>query len=159
MPADMFLKIDSIKGESLDDKHKDEIEVLSFSWAVHNSGSMGHGTGGGDGKATFQDLSFEHNVDKASAPLLLACATGTHLKEATLTARKSGKGQLEYITIKMKDLMVTAVNPTNHQGGSLTESVSLSFAIVNLEYKPQKADGTLDAGIPFKYNVKAQKEE
>jgi type VI secretion system secreted protein Hcp len=159
MPTDSFLKIDSIKGESADDKHKDEIEVLSFSWAVNNGGSMGHGGGGGEGKATFQDLTFEHNVDKASAPLLLACATGTHLKEATITTRKSGKGQLDYMTIKMKDVIVTAVNPANHQGASLTESVSLSYAIVNVEYKPQKADGSLDAGIFFKYNVKAQKEE
>jgi hypothetical protein len=54
---------------SLDDKHKDEIEVLSFSWGVANAGVVSAGSGGGSGKATFQDLSIVHNVDKAS-PLL-----------------------------------------------------------------------------------------
>ena len=34
MASDIFAKIGDIKGESLDDKHKDEIEVLSFSWGV-----------------------------------------------------------------------------------------------------------------------------
>ena len=45
MAADYFLKIDGIKGESLDDKHKDEIDVLSFSWGVSQSGSMAFGGG------------------------------------------------------------------------------------------------------------------
>ena len=34
MTDDIFAKLGDIKGESLDAKHKDEIEVLSFSWGV-----------------------------------------------------------------------------------------------------------------------------
>src|SRR5678815_2292829 len=84
MAADTFAKLGDIKGESLDDKHKDEIEVLSFSWGVSNAGSMGYGSGGGEGKATFHDLSFTHKVDKASPVLMQACATGVHLKDLSL---------------------------------------------------------------------------
>jgi len=36
MASDIFAKIGDIKGESLDSKHKDEIEVLSFSWGLTN---------------------------------------------------------------------------------------------------------------------------
>src|SRR5262249_1825873 len=96
MASDIFAKIGDIKGESLDSKHKDEIEVLSYSWGVTNAGSMAHGSGGGEGKASFHDLSFVHQIDKASPVLMQACATGTHYKEATITHRKSGKGQHEY---------------------------------------------------------------
>ena len=39
MASDIFAKIGDIKGESLDDKHKDQIEVLSWSWGVTNPGS------------------------------------------------------------------------------------------------------------------------
>ena len=92
-----------IKGESPDDKHKDEIEVLSISWGLSNSGSMSHGTGGGEGKASFSDLSFMHTVDKASPVLMQACALGTHLKDGTITHRKSGKGQQEYLIVKMNE--------------------------------------------------------
>ena len=76
MASDIFAKIGDIKGESLDDKHKDEIEVLSFSWGVTNTGVIAAGGGGGAGKATFQDLSIVHKIDKASPLLMQACATG-----------------------------------------------------------------------------------
>src|SRR5262245_9652328 len=68
--ADIFAKIGDIKGESLDDKHKGEIEVLSWSWGVTNGSKITKGSGAGSGKAKFQDLSFTHKIDKAS-PLLL----------------------------------------------------------------------------------------
>ena len=158
MASDIFAKIGDIKGESLDDKHKDEIEVLSFSWGVSNSGSMGSGSGGGEGKASFHDLSFTHNVDKASPVLMQACATGTHMKEATITHRKAGKGQQEFMIVKMNDIIITGVTHGGNGGGDHTENVTLAFAKVNVEYKPQKADGSLDAGIHFKYDLKAQKE-
>jgi type VI secretion system secreted protein Hcp len=157
MASDIFAKLGDIKGESIDDKHKDEIEVLSFSWGVSNAGSMGHGTGGGEGKATFHDLSFTHKFDKASPVLMQACATGVHLKEATITFRKAGKGQQEFLVVKMNDVIVTSVTQGGASDGA-SENVSIGFAKVNVEYKPQKADGSLEAGIHFKYDLKAQKE-
>ena len=108
MATDIFAKLGDIKGESLDAKHKDEIEVLSYSWGVTNAGSMGYGSGGGEGKATFHDLSFVHKVDKASPVLMQACATGTHLKEAIITHRKAGKEQQEYLTVKFQDIQISS---------------------------------------------------
>ena len=157
MASDIFAKIGDIKGESLDSKHKDEIEVLSFSWGVTNAGSMASGGGGGTGKATFHDLSFVHKVDKASPVLFQSCATGVHLKEATITHRKAGKGQQEYLIVKMNDVLITGVVHGGASGSPASESVSLVFAKVDLEYKPQKADGSLDAGIHFKYDIKGNK--
>ena len=81
MAADIFAKIGDIKGESQDDKHKDEVEVLSWSWGVANAGAIGAGvSGAGAGKANFHDLSFTHKIDKASPVLMQACANGTHMK-------------------------------------------------------------------------------
>lgn len=157
MASDIFAKIGDIKGESLDAKHKDEIEVLSFSWGVSNTGSSPSSGGGGAGKATFQDLTIVHNIDKASPGLLQACATGTHLKDATITHRKAGKGQQEFLIVKMNDVIITGVSHGGMAGQPYSESVSLAFAKVALEYKPQKADGSLDAGVQFKYDLKANK--
>jgi type VI secretion system secreted protein Hcp len=157
MAADIFAKLGDIKGESIDDKHKDEIEVLSVSWGVSNQGSMGFGTGGGEGKATFHDLTFVHRYDKASPILMQSCANGTHLKEGTITLRKAGKGQQEYLVFKMNDIIVTAVQP-GFANNEPQENVSLAFSKVSVEYKPQKADGSLDAAIKFAYDLKAQKE-
>ena len=105
----------------------------------------------------FTDLSFLHNIDKASPNLLKACATGAHLKEATITHRKAGKGQQEYLIIKMNDVIVTGVALTDSSDAAGAETVSMAFAKVDLEYKPQKPDGSLDAGIHFKFDIKANK--
>ena len=155
MASDIFAKIGDIKGESLDAKHKDEVEVLSWSWGVAQSGSMAHGGGGGAGKASFNDFNFTHHIDKASPVLLKACATGEHIKEATITVRKAGKGQQEFLIIKMNDVIITSVSSSASADAAATaESVALQFAKVDLEYKPQKADGSLDAGLHFKYDIK-----
>ena len=153
MPSDIFAKIGDIKGESVDVKHKDEIEVLSFSWGVTNTGSIGGGGGGGAGRATFKDLSILHNVDKATPRLLEACATGRHLKDATITQRKAGRGQPEYLIIKMNDVIITGVTLSDTSGEAGSETVTLAFAKVDLEYKPQRADGSLEEGIHFKFDI------
>ena len=157
MATDIFAKIGDIKGESLDDKHKDEIEVLSFSWGVANSGSTGAGAGGGAGKATFQELSIVHGIDKATPALLKACATGVHIKDATITHRKAGKGQQEFLIIKLNDVTITAVTHAGAEDQPYAESVSLKFAKVDLEYKPQRSDGSLDEGLHFKFDLQANK--
>jgi type VI secretion system secreted protein Hcp len=156
MAVDIFLKIATIKGESKDAKHKGEIDVLSYSWGVTNAGPAPGGGGGGAGKPAFQDVVIVHNVDKASPLLLEACATGQHLKDAIITHRRAGKAQQEYLIVKLEDVIITGVT---HGGpaGPIPESVSLAFAKIDLEYKPQKADGSLDAGIHFKYDLKNNK--
>jgi type VI secretion system secreted protein Hcp len=155
--SDIFAKLGDIKGESLDEKHKDQIEVVSWSWGVSNSAQVGGaGSGGGAGKASFHDLSFTHKIDKASPVLMQSCATGQHLKEATITHRKAGKGQQEYLVIKMNDVIITSVVDGDNQG-THTETVSLAFSKIDVEYRPQKPDGTLDAGIHFKYDLKTNK--
>jgi type VI secretion system secreted protein Hcp len=156
MASDIFAKIGDIKGESLDDKHKGEIEILSWSWGVANaSGASGSG-GAGAGKAKFQDFSFSHSIDKASPLLLKACATGEHIKEATIVHRKAGKGQQEFLIFKMNDVIVTSVVQSDSAEGR-PENVSLAFSKVAVEYKPQKADGSLDAGVHFKYDISSNK--
>ena len=158
MAADIFMKLGDIKGESLDSKHKDEVEVLSWSWGVSQAGGVAGGSGAAAGRASFNDLVFTHRIDKASPNLLKACATGVHLKEATITARKAGKGQQEYLLIKLNDVIVTSVALSSAgDTSSASESVALRFAKVDFEYKPQKADGSLDAGVHFKYDIKANK--
>jgi type VI secretion system secreted protein Hcp len=159
MASDIFAKIGDIKGESVDAKHKDEVEVLSWSWGVAQSGSIAPGTGQAQGKANFNDFNFTHLVDKASPVLLKACATGSHLKEATITVRKAGKDQREFLIIKMNDVLITGVHVNNSGDPAATvEGVTMQFAKVDLEYRPQRPDGTLDAGIHFKYDIVTNKE-
>lgn len=158
--SDIHLKIGDIKGESTDDKHKDEIDVETWAWGASNPGSTPPGGGGGTGRVTFSDLSFMHRMDKASPNLWKACATGQRIRDATLTSAKQGKGPQDFLIIKMSDVLITSVSVSEANGAGAVpmEQVSMKFGKVDLEYKPQKADGSLDAGVHFKFDIKANKE-
>jgi len=162
MASDIFAKIGDIKGESADVKHKDEIEVMSFSWGLSNVAAAltdgGSAGGAVAGRATFQHLSIEHTIDKASPLLIRACATGTHLKDATITHRKAGKGPHEFLVVKLNDVMIAGVSHGGQSGQPALETVTLAFTKIELEYRPQKADGSLDASVFFKFDLKAHKE-
>jgi type VI secretion system secreted protein Hcp len=150
---DYFLKIDGIKGESTDNKHKDEIDILSWSWGLSQTGSMHGGGGGGSGKVQIQDIHFTKNVDAASAHLLNACATGDHIKSALVTIRKAGKDQQEYLKLTLTDCLVSSVQ-TGSSGETPVENISLNFAKYEFEYHPQKIDGTLGGAIKSGWNAK-----
>jgi type VI secretion system secreted protein Hcp len=158
--VDYFLKFDGIKGESADAKHKDEIDVEAWSWGETNAGAPARGGGGGAGKVSMQDFHFVMRMNTASVSLMKACATGQHIKEATLTARKAGKGQQEFLVVKMNDVLISSYQTGGSEGGDPvpTDQVSFNFAKIDVEYKRQKPDGSLDAGVHFKYDLKAQKE-
>ena len=154
MAMDIFIKIGDLKGESIDDKHKDEIQVLAWSWGMSQSGTTHAGPGGGAGKASFQDLSITHYIDKSSPNLMMACANGKHFSEALLTVRKAGEKPLEYLKVTMTDLIVTSCT-TGGSGGEdrLTENVPLNFAKFKVEYTPQKKDGTGDAPVTIGWDI------
>ncbi|SRR5258705_3597371 len=156
MAVDMFLKLDGIKGESKDGKHKDEIHIESFSWGMSQTGSFGAGGGGGAGKVAVHDISVTKFVDKSSPVLMLHCANGKHIKEALVTFRKAGEKPLEYLKIKLTDLLVSSVQEAGHGGGDLlTESVTLNFGKVTVEYQEQAATGGAQGGpVLFGWDVK-----
>lgn len=155
---DIFIKIDGIKGESRDAKHKDEIDVESFSWGMTQGGTMHKAGGGGAGKVQVEDLTFVHRVDGASPLLWLACMQGKHIKEATLTARKAGEEALEYLKIKMSEVLVKSAQPqgSGEQDKTL-ESVSLNFAKVEVEFTPQGADGKPGGPVKGGFDIAANK--
>ncbi len=158
MAVDMFIKIKDIPGESKDDKHKDDIDVLAWSWGLSQSGTFHTGGGGGAGKVNVQDLSFTKWVDKASPTLMLESANGTHIEKAELFVRKAGKNPLEYIVITMEKIMISSIS-TGGSGGEdrLTENVTLNFAKVTFAYKEQKIDGSGEAPKNFIWDIEANK--
>jgi type VI secretion system secreted protein Hcp len=158
MAVDMFLKLEPIKGESQDDKHKDEIDVLSWSWGMSQGGTMHTGGGGGAGKVSVQDLTFTHWVDLSSSSLMQACATGKHFNKATLVVRKAGEEPLEYITLTLDDVIVTNVHTGGSQGEEkLTENVTLNFRKFKYEYKEQATSGKAGASPNFGFDIAANK--
>ena len=148
---------DDHPGESHDDKHKNEIDVLSWTWSETQSGTFAGGGGGGAGKVSMHDFNFTMKMNKASPKLMLACANGEHFPKATLTCRKAGKEQQEYFKVVMTDLLVSSYQTggSAHADVVPVDSISLNFTKIEFSYKIQKPDGTL--GDEFKAGYDLQK--
>ncbi len=143
MAVDMFLKLDTVDGESIDSVHKGEIDILAFSWGASQGGTMHLATGGGAGKVNVQDVTITKYVDKATAKLWKAVCAGDHFATATLTVRKAGgTAPVEYLVFTFEQIIITSVS-TGGSGGEerLTETASLNFAICKFEYKGQDGAG------------------
>jgi type VI secretion system secreted protein Hcp len=160
MAFDAFLKIDGIKGESVDKTHKDEIVIESFSWGVANSGAGYAGSAGrATGKSSPSDFSIVKKIDKASPDLFAACASGKHTKDMLVTLRKAGGTPLEYLTYKFSDVMVSSYQAGGSSGGDLpVESISFNYAKVEIKYTPQDSKGAgmspVGTGFDFSLGVK-----
>lgn len=156
MAVDMFLKIAGVDGESKDSKHSKEIDVLAWSWGMSNSGSAHVGGGAGSGKVNVQDLSITKYVDSASPKLVLACCNGSHYSDATLVVRKAGGNPVEYIKLKLQEVLISSVS-TGGSGGEdrLTENVVLNFGKFSMDYTPQDDKGAAGTAIPAGWDIAA----
>ena len=128
----------------MDAKHKGEIDVFSWSWGESNPVTAGPG-GSGAGKANVSSLSLVTRFSKASPVLLDACLTGQRFANAVLTGRKaSTKGGFEYLSFSMSNVAVESCQESASSGGDdvPTESISLAFATMHLQYRQQEADGS-----------------
>ena len=150
MAVDAFLKIyvtddQLIEGESRDKAHRGEIELLSFSWGVENSGSFSHGSGGGEGKASFHKLMFSSHISKASPLLAKACATGQHIKEGVITVRKAG-GSFDFYKAQFSDVFVSSFDESASEGaeddGPMSQ-ISMNFDKIEIDYKVQNPNGSV----------------
>jgi type VI secretion system secreted protein Hcp len=124
--GNMFLKLDGIKGESADHKHKGDIEISSFSFGASNAGTQAHGSGGGAGKVSFSSFTITKPLDKSSPLLQKAAIGGQHYKEADVYfGRKAGKGQQDYLKIKLTDVLISSYQTGGHGGAVPTETITL----------------------------------
>jgi type VI secretion system secreted protein Hcp len=162
MAGDMFLKLSDIKGESVDQanpSHQDEIDVIGWSFGLTNPASFALGQGGQQSKPTFSDLHITKYVDKATAALCNAAATGKHIKDGILTCRKAigDNDKLEYLKWTLTDVLVTSVQHSGSGGEQYVhESVSLTCAVVELTYQVQADLGSGAGNFDFQYDLQKQ---
>jgi type VI secretion system secreted protein Hcp len=157
MASDGFLKLDGVQGESRDEKHPNEIQVHDIQFGLQQEGSMHYGGGGGTGKVNFHDVSFSKKFDFASPVLMGYCANGKHIPKGLVTIRKAGEHPLEFLKIKLEDIIVSSMSSSGFGSGDGIEHLSLNFAKVHFEYTSQKQDGSKDKTNEFGWDVNANK--
>ena len=162
MALDIFLKLGDIKGDSADEAHRDEIVVMSWDWGLTQTAAPlgGGGASGGAavGKTEFRRLRVAHAIDCASPLIMLACASGRRLKEATLTVRRPGAPGFGFLVARLSDVTVVAVeSAVNGEKGDTNELVALDFVKVDLAYTPQDATGAPEPPLRFNWDIRSNK--
>lgn len=153
--VDTFLKIGDIKGESTDEKHKGEIDVLSWSWGLvgpsRNSPGVPQRPVGPQKEACAQSITLMKFTDVASPLLMANAALGNNIPNATLALRRSGEGVEDFLVVTMKDVIISGIS-TGGSSEEPTESVTLSYSSARVSFKPVDAKGgvgpAVEADVP-----------
>lgn len=159
MPSegDIYLKVDTIEGESEAVGFEKQIQLSSESFGCSNSGTSSLGTGLGSGKVSMQDFNFVIENGKASPALWLACCKGNHIPQAILSIRKTGGDGTPYVFQKVTfgDLVISSYNTgASNGGGNPMDSCSFNFTKITMEYFQQKADGSVSLTNTCSYDLK-----
>lgn len=155
--VEIHLDLVSIQGESPSTAHRDEIEISSFQWGVSNSPINTKDGPVKGGKASMTEITVTKAVDKASVQLMKAAATGQIFKTAEITWSKStgGKKPEDFMTITLSGVLVTSVQLSSSPGGEGvgTETVTLSYDKINIDYKVQDKSGLLIPAGQMAYDL------
>jgi type VI secretion system secreted protein Hcp len=131
MPLDAFLKLDEplLKGESTDDLHSDEIEILSFEQTVKRPRAASDSTQPDNRRGTTEcsAITILKALDGSTPKLMESSCAGTIYKKATLTlcqpsAKSDGKRtdwkRITYFEVALQNVQITRVrlvgDPTIH---------------------------------------------
>ena len=156
--AETFLKLEGIKGESQDLKHKDEIEILSFTQSFINTVEFGTGGGAGAGKVQCGAVTMMKSIDASSPLLMKGVATGQHFKEAVITFRSGNLKAEEYYVITMQDLLISELSQTDSQDPNrIFEKLVLNARTFEFKYTPTTVKGSLGKPVSFKWDCAANK--
>jgi type VI secretion system secreted protein Hcp len=156
MAVDYFFDLDGIPGESQDDKFKNKIQVLSWSWGASNVSSVAGTGGSGAGKVDMSDMSMMLNFDKSTPKFFKAISVGTHITKGTMSAVKSGADGKPYLKVNLTEIFVTGLQMS---ASSEVPTVSLSFTYneIGIDYSVQDEKGTLNSTGEVKFSTKANK--
>lgn len=134
----MFLKLDTVPGESTDAAHRGEIEIDSYAWSISR--------GMGAGKPSIDGLKVTMPVNKASGRVMLYTAGGLKITRAVLSVRKNGSNDdfLKWILTDAYPVSFQTVG--NIHGDGVTDQVTFTAGKVEIEYRPADGSALVKAG-------------
>ncbi len=159
MAVDIYIKLDGIPGESHDSKHKEWIQVLSFSHGLSQAGSMFSGGGQStSGRVDMADVSIMKRVDKSTPKLNWTLAAGAHIKSAIVEFCQATKDKHTFMKYTFEDVTLSALQPTASSNGEFPmESLAFRFSKIEWEYTPIDEKGSKLPSAKAWWDVKENK--
>jgi type VI secretion system secreted protein Hcp len=132
----MFLRLEGVEGESTDEAHEGEIDLLSIDWKTSVRVDS-KGSGSGAGKVDVQDINIVKLVDKSSRDLKAAADSGARIPKATLTLRKAGGDEpVEYLKFTFDDVLITSYKTERSSDETPTEHISFTYQKIEWTWEP-----------------------
>jgi len=149
---DCVMDFGPVKGQSLHNQGKDQVDIHGFSWNVTQAGT---GVGiGQKGQAQLSTFNFNKNVDSSSTALHKYCYQGTVFDKVKMTAFLASGDQQICLTCTMQEVVVASVNVNGSNSGGLTEDVALAYSDIEWEQTPFDPKGKKGASNKSGYKVK-----
>ena len=150
--ADFYLHVQTkragkIKGEATSSGHTDDIIVSGWHWGLRANSALG--SVGATERRSYTALTIQKQIDRATTGLMSALVSNDEVKEAKLCLRRAGGAQEDYFTVILKDARISSVEHTTDAVGHCSETVSIAFTKVEVEYRPQLASGLRGGATSF----------
>lgn len=157
LPAVQKVREAAARGKG-DDKHKEWIDIESWSWGASNPSSKSSGGGGTGREASTPSVSeivVTKTMDKSSPMLTTGVSKGKTKQELNKQTTHNGD---TYYQVKLTDVLISSYSVSGHGSGDPvpTESISLNFSKIEWNYKPQNVESpaVMKGSWNLKENVK-----
>jgi type VI secretion system secreted protein Hcp len=149
----IHLEIDGIEGDSVATNFEGQIDCSSWNWGASQAANTHSATGGAAGGSSVQDIAVTKSMDSATPNLMKYCCLGKHFPTMKLSCTKSGEGQIVWLEIEMKNVIISSVQFGGQEGSQGSESMTLNFEEYKMMYYPQASEGSQGASIDAAYNI------
>jgi len=135
---EMFLKLDTIAGESTDQRHRGEIEVDSFSWGETRSMAAQ--------SPTMEGFTMTMPANKASPRLFLYTAGGLKIGRTVLSVRPVGSSVDTVVWILTDSKIVSYRTVGNTHGDGVSDQITLVPGKIEVQLMPKDGSSPVKAG-------------
>jgi len=135
----VYLRLNGIIGDSQDQGHVGDIEIMNASFGVSQAGLALSGGGAGATRSQFTPITIQKAADKTSPLLFVNCALGKSITSAKISFRNIGGPQApyDYLTIDLGTVFISSFNIDCTNGDALVnETVGIAYGAMKITFQP-----------------------
>jgi hypothetical protein len=92
---------------------------------------LAYSRGAGRRSSSLKEITITKTVDKSSPRLFQLTASGKHISTVVIVVRRrSSRGALTFLEVKLRDVLISAIQTSSSAKGSPLETLTLNFAAV-----------------------------
>lgn len=149
----IFLNITEISGDSLDQNHRDWIDIDELSHSLEHPQTSGATRGRSRGAPTAGAFELVKGPDLATVKLQEALLTGQTLKTVKVDlTRRGANADVVYLSYELENCSVQSWDLAASESGLAVERITLAFEQLKSAFTPTSARGREGSAVEFGWN-------